>query len=257
MSNQTLSRGLQLIELLSDYPNGCPLLKIAERSGLNKSTVHRLLQTLQEMGFVKNANTQGAYRLTTKCLMLGQKTLNSMNILSIVAPILEELNVETGETVNFSVLDQDYATMIYKLEPTCGMMKTRSYIGQRFALYCSAMGKNFLAYMRPEQVESYWQRNKEYCLRLTKHTITEFDKMQEELDEIRKNGYALDNEENEIGVTCIAFPIFDNQNKVKYAISIALSTARLQQIDGDKLFASLKKAADKISIELGASITEY
>lgn len=251
MSNQTLFRGLHLIELLSDYPNGCPLTTLAEISGLNKSTVHRLLQTLQETGFVKSLRTPGCYRLTTKCLMLGQKTLNSMNILSVVAPILEKLNLETGETVNFSILDKNHATMIYKLEPTTGMMKTRSYLGQQLALYCSAMGKNFLAYQSSQQVNAYWQAEQSHICALTDHTITQLPQMQQELAKIRTQGFAIDNEENEIGVTCIAFPIFDHQNRVKYGVSIALSTARLKQMDESRLLAKLKTAANEISTELG------
>ncbi|MDP8160000.1 IclR family transcriptional regulator [Pasteurella atlantica] len=254
MSNQSLIRGLSLLDILSDYPNGCPLAKLAELSTLNKSTTHRMLQTLQNCGYVKPANTAGSYRLTTKCLMIGQKTLNSLNILNVISPLLENLNIEIGETVNFSMRDKNHAVMIYKLEPTTGMMKTRSYIGQQLQLYCSAMGKNYLAYDEKEKVSQYWANNKENIIQLTANTITSLDKMYEELDNIRHQGFALDNEENELGVTCIACPIFDIQGKVKYSVSVSLSTARLNALDKKSLLSQIQETAKNISLELGENV---
>lgn len=100
--SQSLFRGLMLIEILSNYPNGCPLAHLSELAGLNKSTVHRLLQGLQSCGYVTTAPAAGSYRLTTKFIAVGQKALSSLNIIHIAAPHLEALNIATGETINFS-----------------------------------------------------------------------------------------------------------------------------------------------------------
>ncbi|MGC7590232.1 IclR family transcriptional regulator [Bisgaard Taxon 46] len=251
-SNQSLVKGLLLIDILSNFPNGCPLAKLAELSNLNKSTTHRMLQTLQACGYVKPANTVGAYRLTMKCLMIGQKTLSSLNILNITAPYLEQLNLDTGETVNLSMRDHHHAVMIYKLEPTTGMMRTRAYIGQRLELYCSAMGKIFMAHEKGHSLDDYWEKNQSNIAQLTPKTIVTQEAMSLELEKIRELGYAMDNEENERGVTCLACPIFDINDNVAYSVSISLSTARLNQIGKDVLLHHLKLAADAISKELGA-----
>lgn len=140
--SQSLFRGLMLIEILSNYPNGCPLAHLSELAGLNKSTVHRLLQGLQSCGYVTTAPAAGSYRLTTKFIAVGQKALSSLNIIHIAAPHLEALNIATGETINFSSREDDHAILIYKLEPTTGMLRTRAYIGQHMPLYCSAMGRS-------------------------------------------------------------------------------------------------------------------
>lgn len=116
--SQSLFRGLMLIEILSNYPNGCPLAHLSELAGLNKSTVHRLLQGLQSCGYVTPAPAAGSYRLTTKFIAVGQKALSSLNIIHVAAPHLEALNLATGETVNFSSREDDHAILIYKLEPT-------------------------------------------------------------------------------------------------------------------------------------------
>ena len=197
--NQSLIRGLRLIDILSNYPNGCPLAKLAEIAELNKSTVHRLLQGLQQEGFIRSATTAGSYRLTTKCLSIGHKMFSALNIINVASPYLEQLNLILGETVNFSMRENDHAIMIYKLEPTTGMMRTRAYIGQHLQLYCSAMGKLYMAYDKPDYTTVYWQKNQNVIQRLTCNTITELAVMEKELQDIRAQGFAMDKEENELG----------------------------------------------------------
>lgn len=85
------------------------------------------------------------------------KALSSLNIIHVAAPHLEALNIATGETVNFSSREDDHAILIYKLEPTTGMLRTRAYIGQHMPLYCSAMGKIYMAFGHQDYVASYWE----------------------------------------------------------------------------------------------------
>ncbi len=249
--SQSLFRGLQLLDILSNYPNGCPLAHLSELAQLNKSTVHRLLQGLQTCGYVKPAPAAGSYRLTTKCIAIGQKALSSLNIIHVAAPHLEALNLAIGETINFSTREDDHAILIYKLEPTTGMLRTRAYIGQHQELYCSAMGKIYMAYGRPEYVAEYWQRHRDKILPLTRYTIDKLDAMQQELQEIRAQQWAKDREENELGVSCLAVPVFDIQGRVPYAVSISLSTSRLELLGEARLLAALKHTAGAISQELG------
>ncbi len=249
--SQSLFRGLQLIELLSNYPNGCPLAKLTELANLNKSTTHRLLQCLQAAGYVTATPTPGSYRLTTKFVAIGQKSLSSLNVIHVAAPHLEQLNLSTGETVNFTTREDDHAILIYKLEPTTGMMRTRAYIGQHIPLYCSAMGKLFLAHSGDDYVETYWKSHTDIIESLTAHTITDLASMRSELTEIKALGNAHDREENELGVSCIAAPVFDHQNRVTYAVSLSMSTVKLKMNDGKGLMDSLIDTANTISKELG------
>ena len=249
--NQSLIRGLRLIDILSNYPNGCPLAKLAEIAELNKSTVHRLLQGLQQEGFIRPATTAGSYRLTTKCLSIGHKMFSSLNIINVASPYLEQLNLILGETVNFSMRENDHAIMIYKLEPTTGMMRTRAYIGQHLQLYCSAMGKLYMAYDKSDYPTRYWQKNQNVIQRLTCNTITELAVMEKELQDIRAQGFAMDKEENELGISCIACPIFNFENKVEYSLSVSLSTLKLKQLGVEYLLTEIKRTAIAVSQELG------
>lgn len=251
LGSQSLFRGLQLIEILGNFPNGCPLAHLAELAQMNKSTVHRLLQGLHSCGYVTPAPSPGSYRLTTKLISIGQKTLSSLNIIHVAAPHLEQLNLITGETVNFSTREEDHVLLIYKLEPTTGMMRTRAYIGQHMPLYCSAMGKIFMAYEREQFAAHYWQTHQEQIQPFTRNTITELDKMYQELAEIRRLKLSLDREEKELGVSCVAAPIFDVHRQVKYTVSISLPTARLEQAGAKVLIDAVQDIAQRISQEIG------
>lgn len=114
------------------------------------------------------------------------------------------------------------------------MLRTRAYIGQHMPLYCSAMGKIYMAFGQPDYVASYWESHKDQIQPLTRNTITDLPAMYDELAQIRETSMAMDREENELGVSCIAVPVFDIHHRVPYAISISLSTSRLKQI-GEKI----------------------
>ena len=250
---QSLLRGLQLLELLSNFPNGCPLATLAAEAGMGKSTTHRLLQGLQCAGFVTPAPTPGSYRLTTKCVAIGQKALSSLNVIHISAKHLEALNLETRETVNLSTLEIDGAIMIYKLEPTHGMIRTRAYIGQHVSLYCSAMGKIFLAFCYAGQVADYWATHSDEITTWTAHTITRLPAMEKEIQEILQSGYAVDREEKELGICCVAAPIFDVTGQVKHSVSVSLTSAKLKQFGEKALAEQVMASARDISRELGGN----
>lgn len=239
------------MELLSNYANGCPLAKLAEETGMSKSTTHRLLQGLQSAGYVTAAPTHGSYRLTTKCVAVGQKALSSLNVIHISDKHLEALNIESGETVNLSCMEDRRAIMIYKLDPTRGMIRTRAYIGQQLSLYCSAMGKLFLAHNFKGKINEYWTSHHDEIMQLTQHTITDLKAMKKELLEIGQCGYAVDREENELGICCVAAPIFDVTGRMPYSVSVSLTTAKLRDIGEKTLAEKVMTTARRISEELG------
>lgn len=250
---QSLLRGLQLMELLSNYANGCPLARLAEETGMSKSTTHRLLQGLQSAGYVTPAPTHGSYRLTTKCVSVGQKALSSLNVLHVSARHLESLNIESGETVNLSCIEDGRAIMINKLDPVRSMIRTHAYVGQPLSLYCSAMGKLYLAHNFKGDIEDYWKAHAGEITALTRHTITEQAAMKKEIRAIEKCGYAVDREENELGICCVAAPIFDVMGRMQYAVSVSLTSVKLEQIGEKALADKVMATARRISEELGGA----
>ena len=176
---------------------------------------------------------------------------SALNIINVASPYLEQLNLILGETVNFSMRENDHAIMIYKLEPAPGIMRTRAYIGPHLQRDCSAMGKLYMAYDKPDYTTVYWQKNQNVIQRLTCNTITELAVMEKELQDIRAQGFAMDKEENELGISCIACPIFNFENKVEYSLSVSLSTLKLKQLGVEYLLTEIKRTAIAVSQELG------
>lgn len=134
------------------------------------------------------------------------------------------------------------------------MLRTRAYIGQHMPLYCSAMGKIYMAFGQQEYVKTYWETHQQQIQQLTRNTITDLSAMYDELAHIRDSGMAMDREENELGVSCIAAPVFDIHHRVPYAVSISLSTSRLEQIGEANILAPLRETAKAISGELGFTL---
>lgn len=252
-NTQSLSRGIALVEFLSDYPNGCPLAKIAESTKLNKSTAHRLLKTLQGLGYVTAAPSPGSYRLTSRFITIGYKTYSALNIIHIAAPHMERLNLDCGDTVNLSMREGNHAILVNKLEPTTGMLRTRSYIGQRIMLYCSGMGKIFLAFSPDSFLEKYWAEEKDTIVRFTSNTITSLEAMRHELARTRAERISYDREENEIGICCIAAPVFGVDNRVDYSLSVSLPASRLDDARRMRLAGEVRHAAELVSRELGGT----
>ncbi len=250
-SSQSLGRGLMLIEYLSDFPEGRPLAKIAEETGLNKSTAHRLLKSLQTQGYVRATGRAGNYLLGSKFMAIGYKALSSLNIIAVAAPHLEKLNLETSETVIFSAREGSQGIIIYKLEPTAGLLRTRSYIGQRVKLHCTCMGKIFLAFTPDAYLEKYWKEEKTSIIKQTLNTITDIDLMRHELARIRVELLSYDREESELGIGCIAAPVFSLNRRVDYAVSISAPVSRLGEKRKVELSQAVLATAKAVSQELG------
>ncbi|STR43138.1 IclR family transcriptional regulator [Klebsiella michiganensis] len=253
--SQSLFRGLMLIEILSNYPNGCPLAHLSELAGLNKSTVHRLLQGLQSCGYVTPAPAAGSYRLTTKFIAVGQKALSSLNIIHVAAPHLEALNLATGETVNFSSREDDHAILIYKLEPTTACCVRAPILASICRCTARQWARFYMAFGHPDYVESYWNSHQDIIQPLTRNTITGLPAMHDELAQIRERNMAMDREENELA--CPAW-----RSRFRYSWTRALChfylliNIALKQVGEKNLLKPLRDTAEAISRELGFSVRE-
>lgn len=201
------------------------LADLCRNLDLNKSTVHRLLCSLIYMGYVKQDTETGKYSLSFKLLNLSNKLLNHMDILDTVRPYLKKLSEETGETVHFVQLDGMDAVYIYKEESYQNSIRMVSKVGNRIPLYCSGVGKAMAADMEESQIQDIWAGSN--IQKLTPHTIVKYAQFSEKIKWVREKGYALDDEENELGVRCIAVSIPDYKGRPKYAFSISAPVARM------------------------------
>ena len=201
------------------------LADLSRELNLNKSTTHRLLSSLIYMGYAKQDSETQKYDLSLKVLALSNCLLERLDILEVVRPYLKSLSQETGETVHFVQLDGSEAVYIYKEESRQNSVRMVYKVGSRITLYCSGVGKAKAAGMEESQIHKL----RDACShkKLTRHTITDYDTFLKEVKEARKNGYALDNEENELGVRCIAVGLTDYKGRSSYAKSISATVTRM------------------------------
>ena len=213
---QSVERIFQLIESLAAHPAGAGLQCLAQDTDLAKSTVHRLLASLVSLGYAAQ-DENGRYRLTLKMFELSSGIVNSMDIMDVAKVHLERLAQRTGEAVHLVIRDGQDIVYIYKTES--GPMRMSSRVGLRSPLYCTGVGKAILATLPADEVRNIWQHTTPQ--KLTTHTIVEFDALQAQLAEVRTNGYAIDDEENELGVRCVAVAIPGVGGRADSAFSIS------------------------------------
>lgn len=213
---QSVERIFQLIESLAAHPAGAGLQRLAQDTGLAKSTVHRLLASLVSLGYAAQ-DENGRYRLTLKMFELSSGIVNSMDIMDVAKVHLERLAQRTGEAVHLVIRDGQDIVYIYKTES--GPMRMSSRVGLRSPLYCTGVGKAILATLPADEVVQIWQHTTPQ--KLTAHTIVEYDALQAQLTEVRTNGYAIDDEENELGVRCVAVAIPGVGGRADSAFSIS------------------------------------
>lgn len=251
MSEQikSLSKALRVLEFLGDYPNGVSLQKISEGTGFNKSSIHRILSTFEDSGYVAQLRSGKEYRLTMKLVHLGHAAINS-DVSGVVKPLLNELLQAVNETVNFLSFDADYMIFRDKLEPENASFRTRTYVGLHSPMYCSAAGKCFLAFSSDAVREAYWQRNASTMKPLTENTILDKTQFFNVLDDIRERGYALDDEENEAGISCVALPIFDKNKIPVYAVSVSSLTPKMKSTGYETFADKIKGITTRIEQQL-------
>ncbi len=222
------------------------LMELSERLSLHKSTVHRLLLSLIYMGYATQEES-GKYKLTFKIVELSEKILSKVDIASLVHPLLAGLANSCRETVHFVQrrgMEVFYLDKIAPLYPQESAIRMASQVGLARPLYCSAVGKAILAELGEAEVKYIWSNS--LIEKKTEHTITSYVELQKELNQIRQLGYALDNEENEIGVRCIAACVHNPKGEANNAFSISAPAGRMT----DERILELAKDVLKTKIEI-------
>lgn len=245
---QSAERIFQVMEMLAD--NGeMGLMELSAALGLHKSTVHRLLMSLIYMGYAKQDEATQKYMLSYKVVNMASKILDRMDILQVAKPYMDRLSDLSGEAVHLVQREGNNILYIYKTEAKIGIIRMVSHVGMVHPMYCSGVGKAIMATLPEDEVKKIW--NESIIEKKTEKTITDFGQMQEVLEEVKKNGYALDDEENEKGVRCIAACLYGHQKEVKYAFSISGPTSRMTRDRVKELAVDVRKVQEELSRELG------
>jgi len=247
---KSVSRALDIITMLSLKKGGLGVTEISKQIDINKSSVYRILSTLVQYGYVEQDEETGRYKLGYKFLEISSKLLDSIDLRSEARPFLQELENETNEVVHLVVYDQGEVVYIEKLEGN-ELLRMHSKVGKRAPMHCTSVGKAILSQLPDNVVEGIIERKGMPVH--TIHTITDKEVFMKELEQVREKGYALDLEENELGITCIAVPIFDHTGKVVSAVSISGPTIRMTEERLEQLHKRMITIGKQISERLGYS----
>lgn len=239
---QVSDRIFRVIETLANCgPSG--LIELSKKLDLNKSTVHRILNALICMGYVKQDLATSKYFLSFKICEIASQVQEKISVIDIARPFLKQLVRDTGETVHLVQMDGTSAIYIDKVESDLNTVRLVSRIGKRIPLYCSGVGKSIMAGLPDLQIKELWEQSE--IQSLTPHTIVDLELFMDEINKIRRDGFAVDNEENELGVRCVAVSLKDYGGNC-YAFSISAPSNRLDNEKVRLFAAGLLKAKENI-----------
>ena len=250
MSNvQSLERALTLLNIMSDYPDGIQISRLAEQANLSKSTIHRLLSTLISMKYVTQDKKTEKYMLGYQILFLSRNMTADSGIISAARPLLERLCEDINETIHLCVEDSSEVVYIDKIESN-QTIRMYSRLGSRNPMYCTGVGKILLSGMTPSDYD-HAVSSIDFVKRTAK-TIGSLEELEEEIALVKKQGYALDNIENEEGIRCIAAPIRDFHGHIIASFSVSGPVHRItMERVNDELVRKVRETAKAISHELG------
>ncbi len=244
---QSIERAFEILEALGSRPEGMLVKELSAELGLNKSTVSRILATLGEHGYVaKNKNNY--YRIGLRMVDLCSLYLNNLQLKTEALPFLEELRNQTGLIVHLGTMSENEVVYLEKIS-SFHNIRMYSQIGKRAYMHSTGLGKAMLSCLRKKDVEDII-RDKGMPA-VTEKTCTDFEALLEELGEIKTKGYAVDEEENEMGIRCVAAPVYDYRGNVIAAVS---ATGFLDMFPKEKIetvAGCVKKCAAGISRSMG------
>lgn len=247
---QSLGRADAILSAVMSHDGPITLSALSEALGLNKTTVFNLAESLVVLGFLDRTTQPKGYRLGLRCLELGRHVTKTLPILEISQPFLRELCRATRETVNLAVPYLHEGIIVEALQSQQAVRAT-AYAGARTNYHSSACGKAMLAYFPEEQRR--WIYKSAGLQRMTEHTICDPAILEKELAGVRKNGFATDRQENEIGAYCIGMPIFGPFDQVVGGISVSGVIHRMTPEFVAEIVELLRQSTREISRTLSQS----
>ena len=244
--NTGVDKTLNILEFVAQHARPASLAEIAKGVGMPKTTAHRILEILAARDYVEWHPDQEKFTLGLKALEIGVSGLIGLDIVDVAIPYLQELSASVGETSFLGVYNNGDIVYLYKAEGT-GSIQTTARLGSRRPAYCTALGKVILANLPLEEVDRVLEKK---LIRFTGRTVVDRVKLYEEFARARSTGVAIDDEGIEVGLYCLAVPIYNFTGAVVGAISISGPTGRMRE-HWDRMVDALQGAGEMISRRLG------
>ena len=246
---KTLGDAFRILEIIGNSREPRGIAELSDETGIGRSKTHRLLDNLRYWGVVEQVPENRKYMLGNRLIALAMSKLKTVDIIKLASPVLADLVEKCGETVHLAVLDEGQVLYLDKREgpQAVGII---SKVGQRLPAHCTGLGKVLLAFSEGDLVNRIVGHIG--LRKFTENTITDKNLLTEELADVRMRGYALDREEIEEGLCCIAAPVRDHTGEVVAAISVSLPAFRFTDEKQASLTEQITSSAFKISKKFGS-----
>jgi IclR family pca regulon transcriptional regulator len=243
----SLARGLTVIEAFTPQTPQMTISQLSLRTGLSRAAVRRCLYTLVKLGFA-GADEAQRYSLRPKMLTLANTYTASSTLANAAQPILERMSAQYGESFSVATLDGEEIVYIARTSVT-RVMSVDLHIGSRLPAFCTSMGRVLLAYLPQDQLDSYFARA--HFTQYTPRTITSPEKLRLALRNVRRNGYALCDQELEVGLRSIAVPVYAGNGRVVATVNLSGHAPRMPMLEMQtKFLPPLRAAASELSVFL-------
>jgi IclR family transcriptional regulator, KDG regulon repressor len=240
----SIERAFAIIEMLDGTRRGWNISEISRKQKIPKSSAHVIVVALERLGYLKREDGSRRYKLGLKICSLGRRLMNDLALPEIALPHMHWLVGQTRLTSHLGILEKGHVVFIQKIDGP-GMVKFDTYVGKRAEVHCTGLGKALLAFSNEQMIRD--------CLsvgsfaKYTESTITSPANFRKELIRVKQKGYSIDDEEEEAGVRCVAVPVFNPLGELVTALSVTGTTAQISSSSFDKLAATVKEAASRIS----------
>jgi IclR family acetate operon transcriptional repressor len=247
----SLRKGLEVIDCFARQETWS-LAELTAALRQSKPTIFRILHTLEDFGYLAKDRATGRYMLTLRFHTLGSAAVRHEQLRWQALPPLQDLARDTGETVHVGILYDGEAICVQAVDGT-RLVRMHAFVGKRTPAHASALGKVLLAHRPDSDVDAL--RTAKGLSRFTKHTITDPAVLREALQRVRAQGWALDDEEMELGLRCLGAPITDHTGRPCACVAVSAPASRMEPVRVSELIPLVQATARRISRMLGSPAT--
>ncbi len=250
----SVQRAIDILNLFGSQAPELGTTDISQALGLHKSTVSGLVSTLEANGYLDQNPTTRKYRLGIKLVERSSMLLKQIEVRKVALPFLEALRDSCGESVNLGIRDGVEVVYIEQLQ-SIHPLGLREEIGKRASIHCTALGKALVAWLPPDAIQQVVERCE--FRPITPNTITDREQFLAELERTRERGFAIDDEEIELGGRCVAAPIFDHRGQPVAAVSVSVPLPRIPVSEIPRFAEKVRGTAKAVSSRLGYPYRPY
>ena len=243
-----VERALAMLEAVAQQPEGLSNAEISRKLQIPKSSASYILRTLETQNYVNRDPETGKYRVGLKILSLSRGALSGIDVREVALPIMRHLVEKTNLTCHLAILDGPDAVYIEKVEPT-GFLRVDTWVGRRMKVHATSVGKALVAHVPQERLEKII--SEAGMDKRTPKTITTLPRLLKELEKVRTQGYAVDDEENNMGARCVGAPVFNQQGMIEAAVGLSGTINQVNPHTMPRILEALKDAARHVSMQLG------